>query len=246
MKKLYLFLFALLIVFVSCKPRYYRPTTQLIPLFKERHETRVLAATNFVSSGEFKAAYAVTNHIAIQAGYGFFKRDMTKDSVNRYVKGQHAEFGLGYFMPLEDRLIFEVYGLGTYGNVENLYGEEDGPIMERMIKTDYSRYSFMPVIGYRFKYASAAISLKASRLDFYNYEGLYQHRNVLQTDYLERNKRNFLLEPAFTIRGGTPWFQMQFQTQYSFNASNRRFAQDRLLISLGLLFVLPYKKNMPL
>lgn len=58
MKKLmYLIASSSLLGIYSCNPVYYAPTLHQAPLFKEKNEARVTAATNFETVGEFNAAY---------------------------------------------------------------------------------------------------------------------------------------------------------------------------------------------
>ena len=109
MKKLNkLIIFAVAIAFASCSPKYYTPNTQNVPLISEKGETNLTLAGNG-NQVEFQGAYGVGNNIAIQANGGIFiPADLDNGNGG---SGKFVEFGVGYFIPVTESLVFETYGL---------------------------------------------------------------------------------------------------------------------------------------
>jgi hypothetical protein len=57
-----------------------------------------------------------------------------------------------------------------------------------------------------------------------------------QSRYLARNRWQYLIEPALTVRGGLGFLKAEAQIGRSFNVWNGNFPQDDGWASLGLVY----------
>ena len=152
--------------------------------------------------------------------------------------GNFVELGGGYFKPLQNNLIFEVYGLVGFGSVENHFPSSvaANPLTNGDISANVLRFGIQPNLGYKSKYFSVAVSSRIVNLSYNNIKGNLIFDNINQVTYLNDNSSNFLFEPALTIRGGLEKFKLQLQYGYSLNVSNSSFKQDKAFFTLGLNF----------
>ncbi len=234
MRKLLFILFGGCLLY-SCSPKYYIPNTQNVPLLTEKGETNLTVAGN-ANQAEVQGAYAITNGLAVKANAGLF---IPSDQDNgNGGSGKFIELGAGYFKPLEHHFVFEAYGIAGIGSVENHFPSTvaDYPQTSGEISATVFRYGLQTNFGYKIKHFSAGLSSRFVHLNYSNIEGNLIYDNTQQTEYLEDNRSNFLIEPALTIRGGFEKFKIQAQYGYSFNLSNSEFKQDNAFVTLGLNF----------
>ena len=230
MKKLNkLIIFAVAIAFASCSPKYYTPNTQNVPLISEKGETNLTLAGNG-NQVEFQGAYGVGNNIAIQANGGIFiPADLDNGNGG---SGKFVEFGVGYFIPITESLVFETYGLLGLGNFENHLKENSmGNISANIL-----RVGIQPNLGFKSKYFSAAVSSRIVNLMYSNIEGNLIYEGLGQVKYLEDNSSNLLIEPAITLRTGFDKVKLQLQYGYSINLTKNDFKQDKTFLTLGVNF----------
>lgn len=219
----------------GCSPRYYSPNTQNVPLLSEKGELNLSASGN-ANQFEFQGAYAVTDGFAIQANGGLF---VPKDADNGDGgRGKFIEIGAGYFTPVAENFVFELYGLAGSGSVENDLRSRatTDPATTGKISANVFRYGIQPNFGFKSKYFTAAVSSRIVGLNYSNVEGSLIYDGVNQQTYLRDNSSNFLIEPALTLRGGVDMVKLQLQIGHSFNLSNSNFRQDNTYATVGLNF----------
>ena len=223
------------LLLTSCNPKYYTANTQNVPLISQKGETNLTLAGN-ANQVEAQGAYGITKNIALQANGGLFiPGDLDNGNGG---SGRFLELGAGYYKPLENNLVFEVYGLLGMGAVENHLPSTvaDYPSTKGDISASMFRYGIQPNIGYKSKHFSVAVSSRFVNMNYSNIKGDLIFDNQSQVAYLESNKSNFLVEPAITIKGGLDKIKLQLQYGYSLNLSNSSFTQDKTWFTIGLNF----------
>ncbi len=223
------------LIAIGCNPKYYSPNTQNVPLLSEKGEVNLSLSGN-ANQAEFQGAYAAGEHFALQANGGLF---IPKDLENGDGgSGKFIEAGAGYFTPVSERFVFELYGLLGTGNVENDLRSRatTNPPTTGVISASVFRYGIQPNFGFKSKYFSAAVSSRIVSLNYSNIDGDLVFDGMNQRTYLSDNSTNFLFEPALTLRAGIEKLKFQLQIGRSFNLSNEDFRQDNGYATVGLNF----------
>ena len=185
---------------------------------------------------EFQGAYGIAKNIAVKVNGGLFIPS-NLDNGNGEC-GKFLEFGGGYFKPISENWVFEVYGILGFGSFENhlpstknAYPQTNGDISANIL-----RVGVQPNFGYKSKYFSVAVSSRIVNLSYSNIKEDLIFEATNQPNYLKGNSSNFLIEPALTVRGGFEKFKLQLQYGYSLNVSNNNFRQDNSFLTIGLNF----------
>ena len=220
----------------ACSPKYYTPNTQNIPLITHKGE-RDFSLSFDANQFNLQGAYGIAENFAVKVN-GFIARE---NSASRDVGGsaKFIEIGGGYFKPLSDNFVFEAYGITGVGSVENHFNYisrtlPSNPSTIGQLTAKTFRIGIQPNFGYKSKYFSAAFSGRFVNLRFSNIKGDLIYENEKQVDYLKANASNFLIEPAFTIRGGFEHAKLQVQYGHSFNLSNHNFKQEDTFLTIGI------------
>ncbi|MEI7735050.1 MAG: hypothetical protein WCI49_06260 [Ferruginibacter sp.] len=273
-KAVYFFTFYfLLFFFTSCyTPRYvYSPSAHNAPAFTKKGDSKLAfnysinAADNTVKDSipvkakaggyDLQAAYAITNHWAIQLNYahrterntGDFNNGYNDSVVINYTRNL-TEIGIGFFHALNENKnsFFQVYGgigFGKSGFTDNGREYNTG-YRTRFHNMDVVKVFVQPAFTVRGKRNFAAtLSSRHSVIYFKN----------IRTDYTATELDNFKLdslsyrprlfwEPSMVNTfgcKGLPGIQFEFQAGFAFLVS-RRFVDARTFnFSAGLLFDLP-------
>lgn len=224
-----------LAAFSACNPKYYSPNTQNVPLISRQGDINLTAAGNG-NQVELLAAMGATESLAIMANAGLYiPSDMDNGNGG---DGQFGEVGLGYYSVSEDNTIFETYALIGFGALENRMPStiEENPETEGKISANVFRFALQPNFGYKSKNLEMAVSSRFALLSYSNIVGDLIFDGKPQKDYLSENNLGFLVEPAFTVRGGLENVKMQAQFGYSLNVTNSDFRQDKAFMTLGFNF----------
>src|SRR5690606_19389878 len=228
MKRLLLYIVAILLM-VACRPVFYSPSSQHVPLLTEKDEFGASVDYVFAESTEsmtLKAAYAVTPHWALMAGGSFHFRGDTENDVS-WGDGGYIEAGGGYFNKMSKKLVYETYGLLGFGQMSNHFPQTMAsyPNTNGILRSDVMRLAIQPTIGFKSKYFDAAISMKTSMLHYHHIRGALVTQNIdqqypsSQQEYLAGHRNSVLLEPALTLRGGWDVIKLQLQGGASLNLS---------------------------
>ena len=254
MKRSLLYLAPLLAI-IGCSPVFYSPSSQHIPLLSEENEFTASASYIIAESTEsmaLKTAYALSPHWALMGGGSFhFKGDADNTAASGH--GGYVEAGGGYFKRLGEKFVFETYGLVSFGGMNNRFPQSvaNHPNTNGKITADLLGFGVQPAFGFKSRYFDAALSLKMSRIHYMNIQGslVTQNRDqeipASQQDYLSGHRNNFLLEPAITVRAGSEFLKLEFQTGASINLNHSDFPQDGSWVSLGLIYRLSGLRQTP-
>lgn len=226
---------AIVIVAFGCSPKYYSPNTQNVPLLSKKGEIDLSLAGNG-NQVEFQGAFAAGEHFALQANGGLFVPEDLDNGDGG--SGKFIELGGGYYTPVAERFVFEVYGLLGSGSVENNLRSRatTNPATSGNITASLFRAGIQPNFGFKSKYFTAAISSRIAHLTYSKIDGDLIFEGANQEDYLRDNNSNLLVEPALTLKGGLERIKFQLQIGHSFNLSNENFRQDHTYATIGLNF----------
>lgn len=231
----------------SCVHYYYAPSSNNVPLFKEKNEGRIQASyvstetqgnENPANGFELQSAYAIGNKTALQ--FNLFHVSETEDEGSG--AGTYAEAAYGYFKAFGARRhwVFETYGGLGYGGVKNEFGYGE------VAKTSILKFFGQPSFGYTSKYFDMALSSKFSLASLgYVNSSLSKDNNPADYDYVESlrgGKSHFLWEPGLMLRGGLPNVKLSVQATYAI------FDQDKYPFSdataaIGLIINLKPKQK---
>lgn len=267
-----LLLFAFSFSLCSCyTPRYvYSPSAHNVPVLAKKGDSKlafnysVNPSDNTVKDSvpvkakargyDLQAAYAFTNHWAVQLNYfhrternaGDFDAGI-RDSVVINYKRRLTELGAGYFHLLNNqRSLFQVFagvGLGKFSFTDN--GKDQNRLLRNRYHTmNVTKLFIQPAFTVRSKRNFAAsFSSRHSFIFFRNIKTDYSatELNNYKLDSLSYSPRIFW-EPAVINAFGfkkMPGIQFEFQFGFAFLVS-RRFVDARAFnFSAGLLFDLP-------
>ena len=103
-----------IILLQSCTRVMYVPNMQNTPLLKEKNEVRATLATS-----NYQIAYGVTDGLGVMLnGYSQNHEGSFSLSTATASKRKFTEIGVGYFKPLNNLTVFEVYTGAGIGKVE--------------------------------------------------------------------------------------------------------------------------------
>lgn len=235
---------------VSCSPCYYTPNAQNVPLLDEGREGIALFSFQgglYTRGINLQTAFSPFNHLGFMFNYQHFWTDYSKitgynfwtgdgDSEDGEIRGNLTELGAGYFLPFQEKFIFEVYsGLG-WGSVKNeihFVGYNHSSHLRSTVKSN--RYFIQPAIGWSpNKHFEIAFS---NRFCLLEYKDL-SIKTGDKTDIYEvariDNNPLFLFEPAVTIRIGGENIKFQYQACYSNYFGNSDAYFDPLAMSFAI------------
>jgi hypothetical protein len=252
-KQVIKFLF-LLVFLCSCSHYYYVPSVQNVPLFKEKNEFR-LSGTH--SGGEesvcteIQAAYSITANIGIMTNYMSARGGNISDNEN-WAKGNYLEGAIGYFKPLDQNGVFEIYGGIGECNQHHHYMTpfyENGTFSKSPGGTSdlsFTKFFVQPSYGLTFKGVDIAVSTRICVLSF---NSVVNQISINTGEYNTLNnisdESHFFLEPAITFRGGWKYVKIQFQaaTASYFNKPDLHFENYHFGIGLYIAIAKRYGKG---
>jgi hypothetical protein len=228
------FLF-IIMALVGCSPVYYVPNAHNVPILDHKGQGAIYAgldATDAAEGVNIQSAFAVSDAVGVQLN-GFFTNGSAGDGKG---SGEYIELGIGYYKKLPFHFVFETYSLFGFGNMHNDY-DKDSSSPNGRISANLFKIGIQPSISYKRKYFTLSLSNKISHLSYSSIRGdLYFSETGSETAYLESNKNNFLIEPAFSVSAGLKDVKLQFQFQNSYNLTHPRFKQDDFVFSMGLKY----------
>lgn len=234
MKYTSLLLIGIALMLSSCAHYYYVATPKNVPLFKEKNEYRANLALGFqgfeVGTVDIQAAYSITDHIAVSANY-LNARGGNKSSGD-WGAGNYYDVAVGYYKPINNRYIFEVFGGVGTSKQYHQYDENRG-----VSDLSFTSYFVQPSIGYSLKHFEIALSTTLSHLRFgtINVASVNSNMEPRLINILT-NRNSMLFEPCLTIRGGFDYVKIQMQGMTTSNLSHSNQWTQQFRLSMGLQF----------
>ena len=205
-----LFIVVLIFFCSSCKRTLYVPNMQNVPLLKEKNEIRA----SFTPSN-VQAAYGITNGLGLMLN-AHFPNSLTLQELegDLSTKRRFYEGGIGYFTKVNELGVFEIYGGVGKGKVSF---DNRGNNIKDKFSSKFSRYFIQPSIGWTLENVDLAISLRYTRLSFYDLdtsEYIFDASKGFDQDLslIDQNSYSFV-EPAITLRLGMKYAKSFFQLQ---------------------------------
>lgn len=242
----------LALIMTGCAHSYYIPKGPNVPLFTEKNEFRgsiAVGAGEISSSTDVQAAYAISDHFGAMTDFMSSSGNMYND--DNSAKTRYIDGALGYFKPFDKFMVFEVFGgIGTGNQEHNYYytsWSTGQTTSDGKAEIKFTKLFVQPSLGATFKAFDVALSTSLIRLNYNIKMNTLSESSPYNEElkYIEENKNPFLLEPAFTIRGGWKSVKVQFQYVYSLNLTSTEMYMDRSKFSLGIYFSIAnkYKKD---
>ncbi len=216
----------------SCRTILYAPTTQLVPLHKEKGEIITSAE---IGTSEYCYIYSGSTSISVVENFalGLSGTIFTDQSEGELLgKGLLVEPTFGYFFPISPsgNWIFQGtlgvgFGRGSFSDEYNFYSY------------GYRSVAVIPSFGYSKKYFEVAFSTK---LSYGNYTNILEPYNIFIGSYtnnfsLQNNANQVFIEPSFCIRGGLRFIKLQLRISTANSLTNNSFPMEELAVSLGLV-----------
>ncbi|MFH1005089.1 MAG: hypothetical protein V1781_06305 [Bacteroidota bacterium] len=243
-KKITITIFLLFAVLLcSCSHYYYMSNIQNVPLFKEKNECRLslaAAAGEEISGTEVQGAYSVTDNFAIMTN--FMLAESGDNSKNNWGKGNYIDGAIGYYKPLDEFAVFEIYG--GFGASKQHHQYANNNYNNGTSDLSFTKLFLQPSIGLTFNAFDIALSTRICNLSFFKIDNQIDKRNseFYYLDTIAQNRNSYLLETALTIRGGWKYVkvQLQFGGLKNFTNPNLRFETHYGSISLYITIAKRY------
>jgi hypothetical protein len=225
---------------------YYSPNVQNIPLFTEKYafSCDFAGSVGSVNSSlEIQAGLSLPGHIALTTNLMTGGTKHFRDNVSDISKVGYFEGAAGYYTSFSDKGVFEVYGGYGKGSQHHsfAYDEYGGQLIWTWVKDgtadlSFSKIFIQPEIGFKFDWFEGAFSCRLARLNFINIDVNNTVYRLEELNSLKKITDPWLLEPAFTLRGGSKSVKFQVQINNSRCFSNDYNLFEVLRISGGLHF----------
>jgi hypothetical protein len=249
-KKRDLSLLTIIFLLTGCNHYYYVQPVHNVPMLKEKNDFRVSGTYEIDYEPyciELQAAYAVTGKIGIIADFMAAKGGTISDLEN-WGKGTYFDAGVGFFNPVKQHGIFEIYsGMGSSSQHHN-YISYDNPLGETFSGTSdlaFTKIFLQPSIGLSYEHFEVVAS---TRINMLNYNRVINNVNqqLEQDEYEElislNTKKSYLfIEPALTVRAGWENLKIQLQAATASYLNNREYPFEQNHISIGLILGFPLK-----
>jgi hypothetical protein len=241
----YVLLLSLIFILSGCSHYYYSPNAHNVPLFKEKNEARLNIATSTgdeFRGTELQAAYSASNSIAVMANF-INASGGQKDGTGNYGEGTLAEGGVGYFTPIAENFVFEVYGGAGFGKTSHRFEGGYDPLTGSSYPATGTadmklvRGFIQPNLGFATDYFDVAFSARMCLLHFSDFSAA--NTSNISTDefsnlgYISAHPTTYVVEPAITLRGG--WKYIKVQTQFVVvSRMNKNYPMNTFAINLGM------------
>lgn len=242
---LFLSFFATLI---GCSPTYYKVNLINAPNFREKGQTH-LAAHIGGYGAEVQAAYAITDHLAIQGNYekGEYVRTTTTSTSlfssstttkTTSTEGALGEFAIGYFKPLNESIAMGLYGGYGSGRVDNNWDFEGAS------SAKLRKYFLQGTVGTNDENFQVIGSAKLARLNYYDLRQTYTNQGYIDAFNVLKSPLT-VVELGAVIRVGFKHVKFQLQGNFisSSTITNPQFQPEALSIGLGICVQLGGNKN---
>jgi hypothetical protein len=249
--------FLLLVTGCSYPHMYHSPNMTTVPLFNDKGQFSFMPVVSFgtvYTSFEMQAAYSLPGHIAMGANMLIGGRDNSGDTYEDFSKYNYFEGFGGFYTSFRDVGVFEIYAGYGEGGERHTFAYNDWDwgngswIQDGTAEMKFSGFFIQPDIGIRVKTIEAAFSLRLSRIEFkeVSYQGQHEeYGRLVELEYLDKNRTNWLMEPGVTFRGGHDPVKFQIQAVFSPSLSNPDQQFEHFRFNMGINVRFGGKKNLP-
>ncbi|MCB0496230.1 MAG: hypothetical protein KDC79_08840 [Cyclobacteriaceae bacterium] len=237
----------LILLFFSCSPIYYAPSAHNVPIFTEKNQGNFSIGSSVLISSEAydspaalglegQTAYSFSNHFAAQANFMLLRGEsFYKGLIN---KNNYMEVAIGYFLPIGQNFVFEVYsGVGN-GFVKNNIGDSTAYI----IKTQFSKPYLQPSIGFHKKHFFTSIDFRIGHLNYHNTDHNIPISNLDEFYINVLNDKYWLVEPCLSLGMNLKKVQLKWQWYMSYNMDNKFLPQYDIAGAFMVGFLLNREK----
>lgn len=235
----------------GCMPCYYSPNSHNVPVFTGKGQANGTFSFLFgaVSTGaNVQGAVAITDHIGLMANYNHFSgrgesgtwngEDYSSTSTSNM-----GEVGLGYYLPFQNKMVFETYaGIGA-SEIATDYERWDGDGSSTVHTTTYF---IQPSIAYYKKNIRLAFSSRLRAINFrdISYNTRLGDDAIQGLIDLQDYPTYGFFEPAFTFRAGGKVAKFQIQVGLAVPLGQTYVIEyDPVNINIGMVLSLPGKKK---
>jgi len=214
-------LFSLFILLSGCSHYYYVPNIHNVPLFREKDEFRISVSYGMgdeSNSFEMQGGWSAGKHLGITSSF-IAAKGQSSNNNDEWGKGSYIDLACGYYTPINEYGVFEVYGGIGGASQKHQYAPSTYNVADKAyIKSN--RLFIQPAIGFEFKAFEFAFSTRFCRLSFtdvdfnLNNDSDEWELNRLQT--ITNDGVYYFVEPAATVRVG--WKNVKIQVQASFGS----------------------------
>ena len=237
------------VVQCSCTHYYYVANVQNVPMLQEKNDLQV---SGFFGGWDESKCIELQTAFAPAENFGVLANFMTawggNVSERDYGKGSCFDLGMGYFKPVNETLIFEIYsGIGGGSQIHEFeelsYNPGTGGIDSHYAgsaRLSSSRFFIQPSLGIKSEGFEAAVSFRASRLSYPGVTNSYYDEELGHIG----DKPHYFIEPALTLRA--VWNNIKLQGQISYTeyiSSPRQYFYEEAHLSGGIIFIIPVKKT---
>jgi len=254
------------LLLTSCAQRnIYSPTAHNVPAFTKKSESKIAAgySTGSNSTNEDKAngfdvqtAYAVSNHVVLQAGYTYRQEESVDSSQINFFDYSNIkynrkmfEIGIGYFTSIhkKGKIFFSIYGgigVGKFSFIDN--GIDNNQLSySRFHNANVTKYYLNPAVSFINKRLVVSASLRGTLIYYSRIQTNYTipEQESLKIGSINR-KPSFFTEPAGVVSYGfrkLPGLRIECQLGFSFGlpAENQDGYYTGVSFCAGLVFDIP-------
>lgn len=223
---------AAILVFSACSPKIYFPERTNAPMLREVGEVKLTSSLKLQSnsagsknsfSPSLDFAFSPIKHLGIMGSFRSTSRYSDEDDFGTYqnqdsiyYSGNKGEIGLGFYLPIGRKGLFDVYAGGAFGNGErdNLRG------LGGDYKTKYYQVFIQPEIGFN---ANDIFDLSGGiRFNYhkYNYfQSADPNVRYYFTDPQANIEDNYFIFVCPFINLNVGYKYVKFNAQFGFNSS---------------------------
>jgi hypothetical protein len=238
-----------ILLFGCSYPHFYNtPVAQNVPLNDTSMKFTGLFAGSFGAVNpcfEGQASFSFPANLALAGSF------MTGGTTNRtgdaedYSKVNYFEGEFGFYKPFSKICVFELYAGYGQGSQNHMfaYNEYSGSLVwtwvaDGQASINYSQIFIQPVFGVSTNWFEIAVSSRLSRVNYDDVTFSGTKYRILELTTLKSAGKLMFLEPAFTVRVGSPAVKFQLQIVLSSNFTDQNIPTDPLRVNFGFHFTL--------
>jgi hypothetical protein len=218
MKRLLPFIIIAAPLLFNCTHYYYVPNIQNVPLFREKDEFRISASYgggDESNSFELQGAWSAGKHVGLTSSF-LSSNGHNSNNYDEWGKGSYIDLACGYYTPINEHGVFEVYGgIGAASQKHQYYQTTYSASGKASLKSN--RFFIQPAIGFEFKAFEFAFSTRFCRLSFtdvdFSHSSDLDEWEISRLQTLSDDGVFYFVEPAGTVRVG--WENVKIQVQVS-------------------------------